>query len=91
MARNIQRNRKYYLSRHDLCKLRCNMNGTCDKLPGIESSKCKSGERRLSFTMIQPPLATTDIVARVRKAGYDVPQVAADEEDGRRRSTGTAG
>ena len=50
------------------------------KLPGIEVANVNLANERLSITYDPTSVSHDDIVARVRKAGYDVPQVAADEE-----------
>src|SRR6185369_14128563 len=50
------------------------------KLPGIENANVNLANERL--TVVYDPIQVNydEIVARVRKAGYDVPQVAANEE-----------
>src|SRR5690349_23674993 len=50
------------------------------KLPGIENANVNLANERLTVAYDPAQVNHDEIVARVRKAGYDVPQVAADEE-----------
>src|SRR6478735_7505768 len=49
------------------------------KLPGITEANVNLANERLSVNYDPTAVTHDDIVARVRKAGYDVPQVAQDE------------
>src|SRR5437868_1443818 len=49
------------------------------KLPGIAEANVNLANERLSVSYDPAAITHDDIVARVRKAGYDVPQVAAGE------------
>lgn len=50
------------------------------KLPGIEAANVNLANERLSVSYDSSALKREDIIARVRKAGYDVPEIAAGEE-----------
>src|SRR5215813_5378467 len=50
------------------------------KLSGIEAANVNLANERLSVSYDPTAVSHDDIVARVRKAGYDVPQVAAGED-----------
>jgi Cu+-exporting ATPase len=50
------------------------------KLPGIQEANVNLANERLTVTYDPGVLTHDDIVARVRKAGYDVPEVTANEE-----------
>jgi len=50
------------------------------KLPGIETANVNLANERLTVVYDPAVLTHDDIVARVRKAGYDVPVIAKDEE-----------
>ncbi|HLY26848.1 MAG TPA: heavy metal translocating P-type ATPase [Aggregatilineales bacterium] len=49
------------------------------KLPGIQLANVNLASERLSVTYDPALVSHDDIVARVRKAGYDVPVIAVDE------------
>jgi Cu+-exporting ATPase len=50
------------------------------KLPGIQEANVNLANERLTVAYDPTVLTHDDIVARVRKAGYDVPEVTANEE-----------
>lgn len=50
------------------------------KLPGIEAANVNLANERLSVSYDSTALKREDIIARVRKAGYDVPEITAGEE-----------
>ncbi|MCC7446787.1 MAG: copper-translocating P-type ATPase [Anaerolineae bacterium] len=50
------------------------------KLPGIEAANVNLANERLTVVYDPAVLTHDDIVARVRRAGYDVPVIAKDEE-----------
>ncbi len=50
------------------------------KLPGIQVANVNLANERLNVTYDPVLVKHGEIVARVRKAGYDVPEIAADEE-----------
>src|SRR5579872_5142044 len=50
------------------------------KLPGIETANVNLANERLTVSYDAAAVSHDDIVARVRKAGYDVPQIAANED-----------
>jgi Cu+-exporting ATPase len=50
------------------------------KLPGIQAANVNLANERLMVAYDPTILTHDDIVARVRKAGYDVPEVTANEE-----------
>ncbi len=50
------------------------------KLPGIQEANVNLANERLTVAYDPSVLTHDDIVARVRKAGYDVPEVTASEE-----------
>src|SRR5579859_7041463 len=49
------------------------------KLPGIQEANVNLANERLNVSYDPTQLSHDDIVARVRKAGYDVPTVTEDE------------
>ncbi len=49
------------------------------KLPGIETANVNLASERLSIVYDPTAVSHDDIVARVRRAGYDVPQVAEND------------
>jgi P-type Cu+ transporter len=49
------------------------------KLPGIAAANVNLANERLSVSYDNAVLQRDEIIARVRKAGYDVPEVASDE------------
>src|SRR5579859_6139437 len=49
------------------------------KLPGIAVANVNLANERLSVTYDPAAVSHADIVARIRKAGYDVPSVAENE------------
>jgi P-type Cu+ transporter len=50
------------------------------KLPGIEAANVNLANERLSVSYDGAALKREDIIARVRKAGYDVPEITTGEE-----------
>ncbi|MCC7206837.1 MAG: cadmium-translocating P-type ATPase, partial [Anaerolineae bacterium] len=50
------------------------------KLPGIEEAAVNLASERLNVVYDPAQLSHEEIVARVRRAGYDVPDIAAEEE-----------
>lgn len=50
------------------------------KLPGIVTADVNLANERLNVVYDSAQLTHDDIIARVRKAGYDVPEVAADQD-----------
>ncbi len=50
------------------------------KLPGIDAANVNLANERLSVSYDTSVLKRDEIIARVRKAGYDVPEIAADED-----------
>lgn len=50
------------------------------KLPGVEAANVNLASERLSVSYDRAALSRDQIIARIRKVGYDVPDVAADEQ-----------
>jgi Cu+-exporting ATPase len=50
------------------------------KLPGIEAANVNLANERLSVSYDSAVVKRDDIIARIRKIGYDVPDLGADEE-----------
>lgn len=50
------------------------------KLPGIEAANVNLANERLSVSYDSAALSRDEIIARVRKAGYDVPDITAGED-----------